>query len=85
MIFFYIMTFAEINLAEPTHGLNSLWLLRNSTVRSNGGNIFYDRVHIVGLSRFKIKSYASSFHVIVKASGDIPERYHSKLEVCFHG
>lgn len=75
----------EINLAEPTHGFNSLWLVRNSTVRSNGGNIFYDRVHIVGLSRFKIKSYASSFHVIVKAFGDIPERYHSKLEVCFHG
>ncbi|OVA16432.1 Transmembrane protein 194 [Macleaya cordata] len=43
-----------------------------------------DRVHVGGLPRFKIKSYANSFRVSVMPSVVIPESLHHKIQVCFH-
>ncbi|TKY62858.1 Nuclear envelope integral membrane protein 1 [Spatholobus suberectus] len=43
-----------------------------------------DRVRISGISRLKLGSYANSFHVTLAPSASIPEKLHSKIQVCFH-
>ncbi|KAH7571658.1 hypothetical protein JRO89_XS04G0112500 [Xanthoceras sorbifolium] len=43
-----------------------------------------ERVRVSGLSRLKLGSYASSFRVTLAPSTVIPERLHSKIQVCFH-
>ncbi|XP_011653457.1 uncharacterized protein LOC101221567 isoform X2 [Cucumis sativus] len=43
-----------------------------------------DRVRISGISRLKLGSFASSFRVTAVPSVVIPERQHTKLQVCFH-
>ncbi|KAH7571656.1 hypothetical protein JRO89_XS04G0112300 [Xanthoceras sorbifolium] len=43
-----------------------------------------ERVQVSGLSRLKLGSYASSFRVTLAPSTVIPERLHSKIQVCFH-
>lgn len=44
-----------------------------------------ERVQVSGLSRFRLGSYASSLRVTLSPSVEIPERLHSKIQVCFHG
>ncbi|XP_020258237.1 uncharacterized protein LOC109834613, partial [Asparagus officinalis] len=43
-----------------------------------------ERVHLAGISRINLKHYASSLHVMLKASNTVPEKLHGKAEVCFH-
>lgn len=43
-----------------------------------------ERVQVLGMSRLKLGSYASSFRVTVAPSVVIPERLHAKIQVCFH-
>ncbi|KAA0041793.1 putative transmembrane protein [Cucumis melo var. makuwa] len=43
-----------------------------------------DRVRISGISRLKLGSFASSFRVTAVPSVVIPERQHTKIQVCFH-
>lgn len=43
-----------------------------------------ERVKVSGHSRWKLISYASSFRVTLAPSAVIPERMHSKIQVCFH-
>ena len=43
-----------------------------------------ERVQVKGIPRLKLWSYASSFHVSLAPSPAIPERLHSKIQVCFH-
>ncbi|XP_061943962.1 uncharacterized protein LOC133668209 isoform X3 [Populus nigra] len=45
---------------------------------------FCERVKVSGHSRWKLSSYASSFRVTLAPSAVIPERMHSKIQVCFH-
>ncbi|KAG6736216.1 hypothetical protein POTOM_061056 [Populus tomentosa] len=45
---------------------------------------FCERVKVSGHSRWKLSSYASSFRVTLAPSAVIPERLHSKIQVCFH-
>ncbi|XP_059668579.1 uncharacterized protein LOC132313698 [Cornus florida] len=42
------------------------------------------RIRVAGLSRSKLGRYASSFKVTVAPSVAIPERLHSKIQICFH-
>ncbi|XP_061367215.1 uncharacterized protein LOC133310315, partial [Gastrolobium bilobum] len=43
-----------------------------------------ERVQVSGISRLKLGSYASSFHITLAPSAAIPERLHNKIQVCFH-
>ncbi|KAJ0078576.1 hypothetical protein Patl1_23483 [Pistacia atlantica] len=43
-----------------------------------------ERVQVSGYSRLKLGSYANSFRVTLAPSVAIPERLHSKIQVCFH-
>lgn len=43
-----------------------------------------ERVQVSGLSRLKLGSYANSFRVTLVPSVEIPEKYHGKIQVCFH-
>ncbi|XP_044471129.1 uncharacterized protein LOC123200081 [Mangifera indica] len=43
-----------------------------------------ERVQVSGYSRLKLGSYANSFRVTLAPSVVIPERLHSKIQVCFH-
>uniref|UniRef100_A0A6J1DLR0 Uncharacterized protein LOC111021730 n=1 Tax=Momordica charantia TaxID=3673 RepID=A0A6J1DLR0_MOMCH len=51
---------------------------------SGASDIKCDRVRISGLSRLKLGSFASSFRVTGVPSVAIPERLHTKIQVCFH-
>ncbi|XP_044499406.1 uncharacterized protein LOC123220883 isoform X2 [Mangifera indica] len=43
-----------------------------------------ERVQVSGYSRLKLGSYANSFRVTLAPSVVIPDRLHSKIQVCFH-
>lgn len=43
-----------------------------------------ERVRVSGISRVKLGSYANSYHVTLAPSVSIPEKLHSKIQVCFH-
>ncbi|KAL9671834.1 hypothetical protein QQ045_009407 [Rhodiola kirilowii] len=43
-----------------------------------------ERVQVSGISRVNIRSYGNSFRVTVVPSAVIPERLHTKIQVCFH-
>ncbi|CAK7341535.1 unnamed protein product [Dovyalis caffra] len=45
---------------------------------------FCERVKVSGHSRWTLSSYASSFRVTLDQYAEIPERLHSKIQVCFH-
>ncbi|XP_021888741.1 uncharacterized protein LOC110807793 isoform X2 [Carica papaya] len=42
------------------------------------------RIKVSGHSRMKLGSYANSFRITLAPSAVIPERQHSKIQVCFH-
>ncbi|XP_061343305.1 uncharacterized protein LOC133289402 isoform X1 [Gastrolobium bilobum] len=44
-----------------------------------------ERVQVSGISRLKLGSYASSFHITLAPSAAIQESLHNKIQVCFHG
>lgn len=43
-----------------------------------------ERVRVSGISRLKLGSYASSFRITLAPSAEIPEKFHNKIQVCFH-
>ncbi|KAJ6757593.1 TRANSMEMBRANE PROTEIN (DUF2215) [Salix koriyanagi] len=45
---------------------------------------FCERVKVSGHLRWKLSRYASSFRVTLAPAAQIPERLHSKIQVCFH-
>ncbi|XAR69893.1 hypothetical protein NMG60_11001650 [Bertholletia excelsa] len=42
------------------------------------------RIRVIGQSRFKLGSYASAYQVTMVPSAAIPERLHSRIQICFH-
>ncbi|KAG0483709.1 hypothetical protein HPP92_011793 [Vanilla planifolia] len=49
----------------------------------DAGN-FCERVRVHGTSRLNLRSYASSLHVTVKASDDMPKKLYGNVGICFH-
>lgn len=43
-----------------------------------------ERVQVSGIPRFKLGSYASAYRVTLAPSVVIPEKLHSKIQICFH-
>ncbi|KAI4301026.1 hypothetical protein L6164_034345 [Bauhinia variegata] len=47
-------------------------------------NSLCERVQVSGRSRLKLGSYANSLHITLVPSAAIPERFHNRIQVCFH-
>ncbi|KAL7617022.1 hypothetical protein Lser_V15G02167 [Lactuca serriola] len=45
---------------------------------------FCERVTIHGISRIKLHSYAKAYRVMVVPSVVIPDKWHNKIQICFH-
>ncbi|MBA0728408.1 hypothetical protein Golax_001309 [Gossypium laxum] len=73
-----------IDFASPTIDVTPTPLSGYSSVRGSKYVLLCDRVHVSGHSRLKLGSYANSFRVTLAPSVLIPERLHSKIQVCFH-
>ncbi|XP_071720950.1 uncharacterized protein [Rutidosis leptorrhynchoides] len=43
-----------------------------------------ERVPVHGISRLKLKSYAKAYRVMLVPSVVIPDRLHSRIQICFH-
>ncbi|XP_030927117.1 uncharacterized protein LOC115953539 [Quercus lobata] len=56
----------------------------HSASRGSKDVLFCERVQVSGISRLKLGSYARTFRVTFSPSLEIPERLHSKIQVCFH-
>nr|GEV39297.1 transmembrane protein 194 [Tanacetum cinerariifolium] len=51
----------------------------------NGVSEFCGRVPVSGVSRLKLQHYASVYNVTLVPSVLMPKKWHSKIQVCFHG
>ena len=56
----------------------------HSASRGSKDVLLCERVQVSGISRLKLGSYATAFRVTFSPSLEIPERFHSKIQVCFH-
>ncbi|OMO70366.1 hypothetical protein COLO4_28629 [Corchorus olitorius] len=72
-----------IDLENPALDVTPKTLSGDSSFRGSK-SILCDRVRVLGHSRLKLGSYASSFQVTLTPSVYIPERLHGKIQVCFH-
>ncbi|XP_022747633.1 uncharacterized protein LOC111297242 [Durio zibethinus] len=80
-----ITHFKGIDLAtSPALDVTPTPLSGHSSVHGSKDVLLCDRVRVSGLSRLKLGSYASSFRVTLAPSVLIPERLHTKIQVCFH-
>ncbi|XWS42722.1 hypothetical protein CRYUN_Cryun16bG0038300 [Craigia yunnanensis] len=79
-----ITHFKGIDMASPALDVTPTPLSGHSSVRGSKDVLLCDRVRVSGHSRLKLGSYASSFRVTLAPSVLIPERLHSKIQVCFH-
>ncbi|XP_028761291.1 uncharacterized protein LOC114719893 [Neltuma alba] len=74
-----------IGLESPVLNIHALPL--SGKISTHGGAkdvLRCERVHVYGLSRLKLGSYANSFRITLATSAEIPEKFHSKIHVCFH-
>ncbi|KAL1352366.1 hypothetical protein HN51_016352 [Arachis hypogaea] len=77
-------TLSGIDIEKPILDITPAPLLGHSAAHGAKDTFRCERVQVSGISRLKLGSYASSFHVSVAPSAAIPERLHSKIQVCFH-
>nr|DAD29134.1 TPA_asm: hypothetical protein HUJ06_030602 [Nelumbo nucifera] len=75
---------SDIHLGNPTLQLTPLLLPGYSSSHGSKDVVSCGRVHVTGLSRLKIKSYANAFRVTLTPSIVIPDKFHGKIGVCFH-
>ncbi|KAM5550408.1 hypothetical protein ABKV19_027527 [Rosa sericea] len=75
-----------IDLENPVLNVNPapLSLSGHSPTAGSKDVLFCERVRVSGIPRSKIGSYANSFRITLSPSVVIPERLHTKIEVCFH-
>ncbi|KAD3337440.1 hypothetical protein E3N88_32960 [Mikania micrantha] len=45
---------------------------------------YCERVPVYGISRMKIQSYAKAYKVMLVPSVVIPDKWHNKIQICFH-
>lgn len=78
------ITLKGIDLENPVLNVNPAPLSGHSATPGSRDVLFCERVRVSGISRLKIGSYANSLRITLSPSVAIPERLHSKIEVCFH-
>ncbi|KAF6134219.1 hypothetical protein GIB67_010018 [Kingdonia uniflora] len=78
-------SFKDIDLGNPVLHISPLPLSGYSSTGGSKDNVLCERVRVAGVSRWQIKSYANSIRITLTPSVAIPEKFHSKITVCFHG
>ncbi|KAJ7971948.1 Nuclear envelope integral membrane protein [Quillaja saponaria] len=77
-------TLKGIDLETPVLDVSLAPISGNSETDGSKNVLLCDRIRVYGHSRMNLGSYASSLHVTLAPSAVIPERLHSKIQVCFH-
>lgn len=49
------------------------------------GGKFCERIRLSGIPRWRLQSYANQIHVRMNVSHSMPEKFHWKIGICFHG
>ncbi|XP_066372067.1 uncharacterized protein [Miscanthus floridulus] len=80
---FLILSSGDDATAQPLNGV-SLESPEVSFVPSPLDGQFCERVLLSGVPRLHLDSYASQIRVKMNVSQSIPEKFHWKIEVCFH-
>nr|XP_028946111.1 uncharacterized protein LOC103423163 isoform X3 [Malus domestica] len=73
-----------VDIEDPVLEVIPAPLSEHSAVPGSKDVIFCERARVSGISRLKLGSYASSLKITLSTSVAIPERLHSKIQVCFH-
>ncbi|XP_047307700.1 uncharacterized protein LOC124911283 isoform X2 [Impatiens glandulifera] len=50
----------------------------------SGSKVACERVHVAGVTRLKLGSYFNAYKVSLVPSVTIPEKYHNRIQICFH-
>ncbi|KAI6697017.1 hypothetical protein NL676_017136 [Syzygium grande] len=77
-------SFKGLNLGQPSIDFTPSTLSGVLAGRGTKEIVRCERVEVIGLSRLRLGSYSSALRVIVLPSVSIPERLHSKVQVCLH-
>ena len=73
-----------VDIENPVLEVIPAPLSEHSAVPGSKDILFCERARVSGISRLKLGSYASSLKITLSTSLVIPERLHSKIQVCFH-
>ncbi|XP_009365256.2 uncharacterized protein LOC103955106 isoform X2 [Pyrus x bretschneideri] len=73
-----------VDIKNPVLEVIPAPLSEHSAVPGSKDVLFCERARVSGTSRLKLGSYASSLKITLSTSLVIPERLHSKTQVCFH-
>nr|GFD24619.1 transmembrane protein 194 [Tanacetum cinerariifolium] len=71
-----------IDVAHPSIDVTPVPI--HSTSQGSKDIEFCKRVPVHGVSRIKLQNYAKAYRVIVVPSVVIPDKWHSKIHICFH-
>ncbi|KAJ9131862.1 hypothetical protein P3X46_034769 [Hevea brasiliensis] len=77
-------TLKGVDLGNPIIDVIPSFLNGRLPSRSFKDVLYCERAKVNGHSRFQLGSYASIFLVTLAPAAVIPERLHSKIQVCFH-
>uniref|UniRef100_A0ACD5WBU2 Uncharacterized protein n=1 Tax=Avena sativa TaxID=4498 RepID=A0ACD5WBU2_AVESA len=78
---------AAYEVATSEHPLKDV-SLENPEVTfapSSMGGKFCERIRLSGIPRWRLQSYANQIHVRMNISHSMPEKFHWKVGICFHG
>lgn len=75
---------AGVDIRNPVLDVTPSPLFGHPNSRGSGDVLSCERLQVSGISRLELGSYASSLRVTLFPSAVIPERLHSKIQVCFH-
>ncbi|XP_015900290.2 uncharacterized protein LOC107433519 [Ziziphus jujuba] len=73
-----------VDIRNPVLDITPSPLFGFSSSRGSKDVLSCERVQVSGISRLELGSFASSLRVTLLPSVVIPERLHSKIQVCFH-
>ncbi|KAF7801441.1 NEMP family [Senna tora] len=73
-----------IDLEKPVLDVSPSLLPGKVSTHGGKGILRCERIRVSGLSRLKLGSYASSFRITLAPSAEIPEKFHNKIQICFH-
>nr|KYP63878.1 hypothetical protein KK1_018465 [Cajanus cajan] len=75
---------AGVGIENPVVEVTPSVLLGHSDSQGAKDTLRCERVRVSGKSRLKLGSYANALHVTLAPSVSIPEKLHSRIQVCFH-
>ncbi|XP_052176836.1 uncharacterized protein LOC127791103 [Diospyros lotus] len=80
-----VATFKGIDVENPAVDVTPSPLFGHASASGGSkGVLLCERIRVAGKSRLKFRSYASTYLVTLVPSVVIPERLHSKIQICFH-